>query len=60
MKTHRFIVTVKTSRTKAAAKSAVLCAFGKRQPDGCEFRVAEFRKPKPEVRVEYVDPNYIA
>lgn len=39
IKEHRFIVTVKTTKTKAAAMSAVLCALGCRQPDGCEFHI---------------------
>lgn len=48
-KTHRFLLTVKTHRTKRAAKSAVLLAFATRQPDGCEFHVAGFRHPRSSV-----------
>lgn len=39
---HQFIVTVKTTKSKAAAKTALLCSFGCRQPDGCEFSTVEY------------------
>lgn len=45
--THRFVVTVRSTKTKIAARSAVLCAFGTRQPDGCGFHLTDYRKPKP-------------
>lgn len=41
MKEHRFILTVKTLSNRRAAKLAVLSAFGRRNPDGCEFRLKE-------------------
>ena len=45
MKTHHFLVTVKTDQNKRAAKTAILRAFALRQPDGCEFHTKEYRKP---------------
>ena len=38
-KEHKFVLTVKTCRTKQAAKIAVLSSFALRKPDACEFRV---------------------
>lgn len=37
MNTHKFIVTVKTTRSGVLTQSALMTAFGVRQPDGCEF-----------------------
>jgi len=39
MKEHRFNLVVKTNSTRKAAELAVLCAFAKRSPDGCEFKL---------------------
>lgn len=36
-KQHRFVVTVNTTRTKEAARLAILASFARRNPDGCEF-----------------------
>lgn len=36
---HHFYLIVKTGKNRKAAELAVLCAFGKRQPDGCEFHL---------------------
>lgn len=41
MKTHHFILTVKTPLSKSAAKVAILSSFAKRQPDGCEFHLRD-------------------
>lgn len=40
-KEHRFTLVVKTSDSREGAKTAVLCAFASRQPDGCEFNLIE-------------------
>jgi len=45
-KSHKFVVTVKTTSTKASARNAVLCAFARRNPDGCEFILKELRQRK--------------
>lgn len=39
MKHHQFTVTVKTNQSRAAARNALLTAWGCRQPDGCEFHL---------------------
>jgi hypothetical protein len=43
MKTHKFIVTVKTTENRSAARGSLLCAFACRNPDGCEFFVRDGR-----------------
>ena len=40
-KTHCFVVAAKDEKTDDAAKTALLVAFAKRQPDGCEFHVTK-------------------
>jgi len=45
-KTHKFIVTVKSSGSERSAKMAVLSAFARRQPDGCEFTLKRFTRPQ--------------
>lgn len=40
-KQHQFVVTVKTTRPKEAARRAVLLAFALRNPDGCEFHIVD-------------------
>jgi len=37
IKTHRFILDVKTVGSRLSAEIRVLTAFAKRYPDGCEF-----------------------
>ncbi len=43
-KTHKFTLIVKSNSSKASARSAVLCSFGKRQPDYCSFHLSDYRK----------------
>jgi hypothetical protein len=38
-KEHRFILVVKTWRSRRSAELAVLSAFARRNPDGCEFHL---------------------
>ena len=38
-KHHQFILVVKTAGSKRAAELAVLSAFARRKPDGCEFHL---------------------
>jgi hypothetical protein len=38
-KSHRFVLVVKTQKTRKQAEIDVLAAFAKRDPDGCEFRL---------------------
>ena len=45
IKTHRFTLAVKTYKTRPAAELAILAAFGKRQPDYCEFNLLR-KSPK--------------
>lgn len=40
-KTHKFILTVTTARSKKSAELAVLAAFAKRDPDQCEFHLSD-------------------
>lgn len=40
--TVRFVVSVRGATSKKSAKLAVLCAFAKRQPDGCEFYISDY------------------
>lgn len=37
IKTHRFVVDVRTINNRNAAYNDILCAFARRMPDGCEF-----------------------
>lgn len=46
MNTHRFTLEVKTAGDAKAAELAVLAAFAKRQPDGCEFQLTEPTRPR--------------
>ncbi len=46
MKTHKFIITVKTLTTKRCAEMALLAAFAKRQPDYCEFYLKRISNKK--------------
>lgn len=48
-KEHRFTVIVRTHGTRDSAELAVLCAFAKRQPDGCKFQLLK-KRPKTEKR----------
>ena len=41
---HKFMLTVKSHGSRRNAELAVLCAFAKRNPDGCQFHL---RKSKP-------------
>jgi Lar family restriction alleviation protein len=47
MNTHRFTLEVKTAGDAKAAEIAVLAAFAKRQPDGCEFHLSPIEPPAP-------------
>lgn len=38
---HLFTVTVITSGSRKSAELALICAFGKRMPDGCEFHLSQ-------------------
>jgi hypothetical protein len=44
VKTHHFVLGVKTHGTRKAAELAVLASFAKRQPDGCEFYLRDLSK----------------
>lgn len=47
MKEHHFVLVVKSNATRKSAELAVLSAFGRRQPDYCEFYL---RRKSPPVR----------
>lgn len=44
VKSHHFMLGVKTFGTRKSAEMAVLSAFSRRQPDGCEFYLRDIRK----------------
>jgi len=44
VKTHHFVLGVKTNGTRKAAELAVLASFTSRKPDGCEFYLRDMRK----------------
>ena len=48
-KEHRFLITVKTYGSRKSAETALLVAFGVRQPDNCEFRLQR-KKPPEEIK----------
>lgn len=57
---HRFVLTVTTTRSKQGAKNAVLASFACRNPDGCEFRVSDYRKPRQHIAYIHSTRNYLA
>jgi len=42
---HQFVLTVKTERSREEASTAVLAAFGTRQPDDCAFFLSNSKEP---------------
>lgn len=45
-KEYKFVVKVKTASRMSRARHAVLSAFALRKPDGCQFTLTEYRKPR--------------
>jgi hypothetical protein len=60
IKNHKFVVTVESHLSKSEARTAILVAFAKRNPDGCSFNLSNYKNPKPKVIIltEYIDSNY--
>lgn len=51
VKSHKFELTVKTSKTKLGAEMSVLGAFSIRRPDGCFFQLKRIpNRKKKEIK----------